>query len=283
MKFLRTFFIPLANKIAKDELFTRAAAVSYSASLALAPIIMLIASFLGLLRLDLIHHLAIQTNRLVGYEVGELVLSLAEYSKNNVQFASLSGLFGIIVLLISGSFLFNQVENTMAHIFKDFINSPDDDISYIRYARILLKEKFFSIVIFVASIFIALTSVFLSFYLGKTLGRYYPAIYTVVYEIGTFLIFSILFFIIYRSTPAKQIKNRSIFFGSMITALLFLVGKEMIALYISTTGIGSIYGAAGSIVIFLVWVYYSSLTIFLGAEIIAIRTLKKSDKLKSSN
>ncbi|MCB9073611.1 MAG: YihY/virulence factor BrkB family protein [Bdellovibrionaceae bacterium] len=274
----KNFFVLLTQKITEDELFTRSAAVAYSASLALAPTIMLMVSILGLVQMNLVYHLAIQTNRLIGYEVGELVLRLADYSKEHVRFASLSGLLGVSILIVSGSFLFTQVEDTMKHIFKNLIQPCPSLKSrhYTSYLRQLLLDKIFSILIFVTGIAIAMVSLFLSFLLSNTLGHYSPLIYGIIYEISTFLIFALLFYMIYRCTPAKCIHNRSIIVGSFITSALFLAGKELIAIYISFSRFGSIYGAAGSIVVFLIWVYYSSLTVFLGAEIISVHTTLKS-------
>lgn len=271
LKFFRDFLIPLGNKISSDELFTRSAAVAYSASLAFAPTIILIVSFLGLLRLNIIHFLAIQTNRLMGYEVGEVVLKLADYSKNNIQFASLSGLLGLLILLMSGSLFFRQVEQTMTHIFKDFVKPQTlRKNSYYATASAALRKKFFSILIFVFGITFVIVSLCVSFFMSNTLGHYSPPLYALAYELLSFFLFALLFFMIYLSTPAIAIQRRIVFLGSLITALLFLIGKELIAIYISSAGVTSIYGATGSIVVFLIWFYYSSLTVFVGAEIISV-------------
>lgn len=265
------FISPLTQKISDDELFTRSAAVAYSASLSFAPTIILMASFLGLLRINIVNVLAIEINRLMGYEVGELVLRLAEYSKENVQFASLSGILGIAILLMSGSLFFRQMEQTMAYIFKDFkVLNPTGKRNYYSQARKAIQHKFLTLIVFVLSVSFAIVTLCVSFFLTNTLGHYSPLLYGLIYEIFCFAAFSFLFFMAFLCTPARVIKNRIILLGSIITACLFLVGKEMIALYIASAGLRSIYGATGTIVVFLIWFYYSSLTVFIGAEVISV-------------
>lgn len=268
---LDRFLFPLYSKISEDELFTRSAAVAYSASLAFAPTVILMVSFLGLLRVNIVNFLVIEINRMMGYEVGELVLRLADYSKDHVQFASLSGVLGIAILLFSGSLFLRQVEQTMAYIFKDFREENNSSKrNYYRQARAAVRRKFLTIIVFIGGVLFAVASLFVSFFLSTTLGDYSPIMYAVVYEVFSLFAFSFLFFMVFQCTPARSIKNRITLFGSIITATLFLAGKEMIAIYISKAGLGSIYGATGTIVVFLIWFYYSSVTVFIGAEIIAV-------------
>lgn len=80
------------------------------------------------------------------------------------------------------------------------------------------------------------------------------------------LVITSLFATIFKVLPDAKIKWKSVFFGSFFTALLFLFGKIAIGFYLGSTDIGSAYGAAGSVVIILVWVYYSATILFFGAE-----------------
>lgn len=271
LQVVERFISPLAQKISDDELFTRSAAVAYSASLSFAPTIILIASFLGLLRINIVNYLAVEINRLIGYEVGELVLRLADYSKQHVQFASLSGLLGIAILLVSGSLFFNQVEQTMDFIFKDFKKTKTaGKNNYYRQARKVVQRKFLTLIVFVIGVSFAIFTLIASFFLTHILDETSPLIYGLVYEISSFLGFSFLFFMAFLCTPARHIQRRIVLLGSVITSCLFLLGKEMIAFYIASAGVRSIYGATGTIVVFLIWFYYSSLAVFIGAEVIAV-------------
>lgn len=269
-RILEQFLIPLYQKISDDEIFTRSAAVAYSASLSFAPTVILIASFLGLLRINLLQAMADQADQLFGYGVGDWIMKLAEYSKNNVQFASLSGLIGIGILLFSGSLFFRQIELTMDFIFKDFRKPQESKRNYYQEARAVVQDRFFTILVFVAGAIFALLSLVASFFLNSALIEYSPGLYGVIYEVFSLFVFSFLFFMMFLCTPARRIRKNIILLGSILTSAMFLLGKELIAWYIAGAGIGSIYGAAGTIVVFLIWFYYSSLTVFLGAEAISV-------------
>ena len=82
----------------------------------------------------------------------------------------------------------------------------------------------------------------------------------------TFLIISTLFGVIFKVLPDAVIKWKDVITGSMVTAVLFMLGKFAITFYIGKTDVGGTYGAAGSLVVLLLWVYYSSVILYFGAE-----------------
>ena len=82
----------------------------------------------------------------------------------------------------------------------------------------------------------------------------------------SFFVFTLLFAMIFRILPDVEILWRDVWFGAVITSLLFSIGKWLIGLYLGRTTVSSAYGAAGSLVIILFWVYYASLILLLGAE-----------------
>lgn len=84
-------------------------------------------------------------------------------------------------------------------------------------------------------------------------------------EMGSLL--KAVFFLIFHYLPDRKNSKRGSWIGGVITALLFTVGKSLIGIYLGDSAIGSAYGTAGSLVILLLWVYYSSIIVFLGAEL----------------
>lgn len=88
----------------------------------------------------------------------------------------------------------------------------------------------------------------------------------IVNQIVTFLVISSIFGVIFKVLPDAEIKWRDVMLGSMVTAVLFMIGKFGISFYISKSNVGSTYGAAGSLVILLLWTYYSSIILYFGAE-----------------
>ncbi len=264
------FLLPLYEKINDDEIFTRSAAVAYAAALSFAPTIILVASFLGILRINLVQSISEQADSIFGYGTGEWILKLADYSKDNVQFASLSGIIGIGILLFSGSLFFRQLELTMDFIFREFRKPTKQNRKYYQEVGAVVKDRIVTILVFLVGAIFAIVSLLASFFLNSALMQYSPMIYEIVFQGFSLLVFSFLFFMLFLCTPARRISKGIILLGSFLTSALFLIGKEIIAWYIAGAGIGSIYGAAGTIVVFLIWFYYSSLTVFLGAEAISV-------------
>jgi membrane protein len=82
----------------------------------------------------------------------------------------------------------------------------------------------------------------------------------------TFSVISLLFGVIFKVLPDAMIKWKDVIVGAMVTALLFMIGKFAITFYIGSSDVGGSYGAAGSLVILLLWVYYSSVILYFGAE-----------------
>ncbi|MGI8982891.1 MAG: YihY/virulence factor BrkB family protein [Pirellulaceae bacterium] len=84
----------------------------------------------------------------------------------------------------------------------------------------------------------------------------------------SFLVITFLFALIFKLLPDVNVSWKDVWIGAVLTAVLFMIGKSLIGLYIGSASIGSVYGAAGSLVVVLVWTYYSSQILFFGAEVI---------------
>jgi membrane protein len=85
-------------------------------------------------------------------------------------------------------------------------------------------------------------------------------------------VLTLLFAMIYKFLPDAKLTWKNVWVGALMTALLFTVGKFAIGLYLGRSSIGSVYGAAGSLVVLLIWVYFSALIFFFGAEFIRVYT-----------
>jgi membrane protein len=96
----------------------------------------------------------------------------------------------------------------------------------------------------------------------------------------TFLVITVLFGIVFKFLPDAKIKWRHVRTGAIFTAILFMVGRYGISLYIEKTATASTYGAAGSIVVLLLWVYYSAVILYIGAEFTEVYTEARGDKIE---
>ena len=101
--------------------------------------------------------------------------------------------------------------------------------------------------------------------------------------IVTFCIISTLFAVIFKVLPDAIIKWKDVITGAMVTAVLFMAGKFAITFYIGKSDVGGTYGAAGSLVVLLVWVYYSSVILYFGAEFTKAYAAKYGDPIHPSH
>jgi membrane protein len=105
--------------------------------------------------------------------------------------------------------------------------------------------------------------------LNRYMGIRFPAmaeLWNAINLLVSFGVVTLLFSLIYRVLPDVDLSWRDVWLGAVVTAALFTVGKSLIGLYLGTSGVASAYGAAGSVLVLLIWVYYSAQIVLLGAE-----------------
>jgi membrane protein len=170
---------------------------------------------------------------------------------------------GILTLLFAASGVFAELQDALNAVWGV---KPRPG----RALWVIVRERFLSFVMILAIGFLLLVSLVVTAILSALTG------YAGLDNIGiigqvlsfcvSFLVITLLFAMIFKFLPDVKIGWRDVWVGAAVTALLFAVGKLLIGLYLGRASIGSAYGAAGSLVVFLVWIYYSSLILFYGAE-----------------
>lgn len=175
-------------------------------------------------------------------------------------------IIGGIVLLIGATTMFAEIQDSINTIWG---LKPRPKRGWLKY----LQNRFLSFSVIVSLGFLLLVSLAVTAVieiLSDKLQASFPGISVVLFYIinlaVTLGISTIIFATIFKVLPDAKIKWKDVFAGAFVTALLFLVGKFAISLYISKTNVGSTYGTAGSLVVLLVWIYYSAVILYLGAE-----------------
>ena len=147
--------------------------------------------------------------------------------------------------------------------------TPKQDGSYW---RVLIMQRVISFGLVVALGFLLLTSLLVSAALSaihRYMGSRFPGevvLWEALNVLVSLAVITLLFAMIYKVLPDRKLAWRDVWVGALVTAGLFTIGKFLIGLYLGTTGVASTYGAAGSVIVILVWVYYSAQVILLGAE-----------------
>jgi membrane protein len=205
-----------------------------------------------------------QIQAVVGHQGGAAIQGLLEHaSRPGAGYAA--AFAGFLLLLWGASGVFGELRDSLNLVW-GVKSSSGPGITGI------LKYRFVSFAMVLGIGFLLLVSLLLSAAIsaaGKYMGGFLP-VSGAVLHIGnllfSFLSITILFALIYKLVPDIHIEWGDVWIGAAVTSLLFSFGKFLIGLYLGRAGVASAYGAAGSLVVFLIWVYYSAQIFFLGAE-----------------
>jgi membrane protein len=175
-------------------------------------------------------------------------------------------IIGVITFFIGATGAFLELQAALNTIWRV---KPKSEASWW---RTLLMQRVISFALVVGVGFLLLTSLLVSAALAalhRYMGHTYPGVtvlWTALNVIVSLTVITLLFAMIYKVLPDVELAWSDVWVGGLVTAGLFTIGKSLIGLYLGTSGFSSTYGAAGSVVVLLVWVYYSSQIVLLGAE-----------------
>jgi membrane protein len=186
---------------------------------------------------------------------------------------------GIITLLIGATTVFGEIQDSINGIWG---LKPKPKAGWFK----LVKDRLLSFGLIASLGFLLLVSLgatALVEAIGNRLKNAFPNVAVVIFYIVNLVltvgVTTALFATIFKVLPDAKIKWKDIWPGAIATSILFLLGKFAISFYISKSNVGSTYGAAGSLVILLLWVYYSSIILYFGAEFTKSYALKKGAKI----
>jgi membrane protein len=262
----------------KDNCLRLAASLAYYTALSLAPLLLLIVGVVGLVldRQQVATQLATQLEGLMGQAGRELVTSIL--TTTSPQGSLLATVIGLVTLFIGATAVFGELQATMNLIW-EVQPAPTSGVWAGIWAW--LRERIFSLAIVFALAFLLLVSLVISAALAGAAALFQgpeQAVLSHVLEIAvSLLVLTFVFALFYKYVPDAEIGWRDVWLGGLITAVLFTLGKTAIGLYLGQASVGSAYGAAGSMVVLLVWVYYSALIMFFGAEFTHVWATRHGD------
>jgi membrane protein len=250
----------------EDNVTRLAAALAYYTLLSIAPLIILAVAVTGLAFGEdaARQHIAGELSGVVGVGAAGAIESIAENAKTPGS-GVLSITVGIVVLLFGASGVFGELQAALNTVW-DVAPKPGRGIWGI------VKDRFFSFTLVVGVAFLLLVSLVLSAaltWIGKVFEQTLPggAVLWQVLNFGISLgVVTALFALMFKTLPDAHIKWRDVWVGAAVTAGLFTLGKFLLGIYLGSAGVSSAYGAAGSIIALVIWVYYSSQVLLVGAE-----------------
>lgn len=253
------------NAFVDDEALTRGAAIALYTVTSIGPVLFIVVALAGLAFGEDAAQGAIspQLGSLMGQQSADL-LQTAIQSAATKTTGLLATAIGLVTLIVTASGVFTEMQHTLNIIWK----AEPHGTTVTR----LLRARAASLGLVAALGFLLLVSLVISTVLSALssyINAYLPfghLILQIITFAVSFALIALLFGAIYKVLPDKTIEWHDVMIGAIVTALLFTIGKSLISLYIGSSTIASSYGAAGSLIVVLLWIFYSAQTFLLGAE-----------------
>jgi membrane protein len=257
-----------------DDCTTMAAALAYYTTFAIAPLLLIIISIVGLVfgRDVVENEIQTQIQGLIGEgaatQVGTMVENAGQHSSTGVPGA----VIGIIALAAGATGAFTQLQSSLNRVWHVKPDPRAGGVKNFIGSRILslgmtLGVAFLLLVSLAVS---AALSAFGHFASGFLPHGFSASALQAIGFVVSLVIVAVLFAAMFKVLPDAEIAWRDVWTGAGITAVLFTIGKFLIGMYLGHSGIASAYGAAGSFVLIVLWIYYSSLICLFGAEFTAV-------------
>lgn len=281
---VKNFVVTFADRFTECHTMTWAASVAFYTCFSLAPLIMISLTLVANIGLELQQAFLREVSNLVGPVAAEAVEAVVQNAKERTDLISMAGIVGTVTLILSAGLIFGEMRSALTVI----MGNPEEpeDLNIIKATLAYIKNRLFHIGLAFGFIFAMMVSLIISTVLNTVvrMGVIVHGGAAFILNIGiSLLLYMVLFTGIFHFLPVPRFPLRDSAFAGMITALLFVIGKELVGLYLGSSSITSSYGAAGSIVVLLAWVYYSTLIVFIGGHTIYVWRKEISHAATSSN
>ena len=271
------FFKQVFSEFGEDDCPSMAAALAYYIVFSLAPVLVLVTAIAGLFLTPDEASRAIQEQfrYLIGEQGAEQIATMMQNARTDGGRGVVTKVVGIVAIVLGATGVMVQLQAALNRAWGVKPN-PHQGI------RGFVLKRMLSFAMILGIAFLLLVSLVLSAVATAIArsaawllpdGLSGPAMNIVDFSVS-FVVVALLFGAIYKILPDARIRWRDVIVGSLVTALLFSVGKVLIGLYLGNSDIGSTYGAASSLAVLFVWVYYSSMIVLLGAEFTQVWTTR---------
>ncbi len=266
-----------------DNASRLAAALAYYSLLSLAPLLVITIAIAGFFfGPDAARgKVAGELGSVVGGQAAQGIQSVVA-SAHSTSSGVLSTVIGIVTLFVGASGVFGELQSSLNTIW-EVSPKPGGGI----WGQV--KERFLSFTMVLGVAFLLLVSLVLTSVLsalGSNFATLLPGgelLWQAVNFALSFAVVTGLFALIFKYIPDAVVRWRDVWLGAAVTAVLFTIGKFLLGLYLGKAAVGSSYGAAGSIIALVVWVYYAAQILFLGAEFTQVQARRHGREIKPSS
>ncbi len=256
--FKRTF-----NRFFAEDTFEMGAALAYYTVFSLAPLVLIAISIAGMVfgQQAAEGQISQQIESAVGPTVAQAIQEMLKNARESGS-STTASIIGVVVLLLAASGVFVQLQSALNKIWRVPPQESGGVWSWI-------KNRLLTFAMVLAIGFLLLVSLIVSTAIAAASSYLAPGETTLsmlINQVVSFVTITVLFALIFKYLPDRHVQWRDVWIGAALTALLFVVGKYLLGLYLGQKSVTSAYGAAGSLVLILMWVYYASQILLFGAQ-----------------
>lgn len=235
------------------------AALAFFTMLSLAPLLVLLLTVTGWLGQDTQQRVVERAESLVGPQAGQMLGTIIQQVEGQQNLASTAAIIGLVGTLIAATGAFTHLQYSLNRIFGVRLKRKGFIFTW-------LWTRFLSLLMILGIAAVLIASLIVTSAVSMVFAQRGPA-WQIVNLVVSLAVFSLAFMVMFKVLPDVELSWGSALVGGIITGVLFLAGQYGISQYLARTGTGSAFGAAGSLAVLLVWMFYSAIVIFLGAEL----------------
>lgn len=261
----------LIDEIIKDDCFNMSAALAYYTTFSLAPMFIILIAIAGFVlekqevRKQIYQYVANITTDLHTADLIQGLLDNVSFSSHGVTVTVISG----ITVIIGATSVFAALHSSLNKIW-NVSREKQSGIFQLLLQRLVSLLTIFLIGILLVTSLIISTLINTAYGFIQNLVALPDVLMQLLDGLLPIAILYLFFVMVFKILSDAQLRWQHIFLGALVTTLLLLIGRWLINLYLSSTSVGSVYGAAASLATLLIWVYYSSLMVFIGAEFMKV-------------
>ena len=268
----------------EDRASRLSAALAYYTIFSLAPMLVIVIAITGLIwEADVVRTQIVKSNSRPGWRRG---LRFCCRPDNQYRYPGAKILFatiiGIITLLFGALGVFNELHNSLNIIWDVEEEKPK---GFLQTIKKVVIDRLLSFTMILGIGFLLLVSLVVSAGLSasqETIGNAFPLSEFLLQIVNTMVsigVITVLFALMYKFLPDAEIAWRDVWVGAFITSIFFSIGKTAIGIYLGNSAVASSFGAAGSLILLLLWIYYSAQILFFGAEFTQVYANKYGSKI----
>lgn len=268
------------SEFADDNVTKLSASLAYYTVFSLGPLLLVVISVTGFFfeTNDVMWSVYWQLEDLVGKSSADQVFKIIQQLRD--QNAKTFSIIGIGILIFGATTVFADIQDSINYIWSIKAKPQRGWLKYLKNRLLSFSLVLGIAFLLIVSLFISSLTDVMSKSLFRTLQDELVILLQIFNLLFTFVIITLLFASIYKLLPDAIIRWKDAIRGAFFTGLLFMLGKYLIGLYISSSEMDNTYGAAASIIIILSWVYYTAIILYFGAEFTKVYAMRAGGKIK---